>query len=164
MDTRTRAFAEKKTKCPMNLIDFEFIRHVNDIPKLHRVRLNDILKHAEAYWERRNNSALLEIGAMCVAMDTEAIGGDGDEVMAYTLLHLGEVLRLGREKYQNKHWREDVDKMPLSERYTSMMRHLIYAFSTEALDKETGQPHVVHALCNAMMLWTSKGPDDRPVY
>lgn len=64
---------------------------------------------------------------------------------------LGEVLTFGAAKYGDRNWEEGIapDRV-----YAALQRHLLAWREGEAIDPESGMPHVAHALTNAAMLLT----------
>lgn len=68
-------------------------------------------------------------------------------------LHLLEpvarVWEMGAEKYDAWNW---TNGMPWSTVYGCLMRHLAAHQKGETLDPESGQSHMAHVICNAMML------------
>lgn len=61
-----------------------------------------------------------------------------------------KVLTFGAKKYKDYGWRE---VKPFKERYLSaLMRHVAAWSSGEIFDKETGQSHLDHVICNALFL------------
>lgn len=59
------------------------------------------------------------------------------------------VLEKGADKYERDNWKEHTElDVPID----SLLRHLAAFCDGEALDAETGLPHVDHILCNALFL------------
>lgn len=87
----------------------------------------------------------------------------------YDLLALGPIedlaklLGYGAEKYAARNWEQG---FAWSRAYNALMRHLIAFWSGEDVDPESGAPHMVAVMCNAMFLaeFTRTHPehDDRP--
>jgi hypothetical protein len=57
------------------------------------------------------------------------------------------VLMFGAEKYDDHNWQKGLNKTEILE---CLQRHLAALMGGEAIDKESGQPHIGHILCNAM--------------
>lgn len=94
-----------------------------------------------------------------------------DRVLCSLLIHAlksdwtacAHVFDYGRKKYAEWNWAKG---MPWSAVISSCARHILALQEGEVTDPESGLPHVGHALCNAVMLWTycqtyPEG-DDRP--
>ncbi|MDR2054559.1 MAG: DUF5664 domain-containing protein [Desulfovibrio sp.] len=64
---------------------------------------------------------------------------------------LGEVLTYGADKYTDRNWERGIT---LDRVYAALMRHLLAWREGEAVDAESGLPHLAHALTNAGMLLT----------
>jgi hypothetical protein len=72
-------------------------------------------------------------------------------VPAEVLLSVAEVMRLGASKYGLKNWREQ--PVRASTYYDAMFRHMVAWFETrEDKDVESGQHHLAHAICCAMII------------
>jgi hypothetical protein len=73
-----------------------------------------------------------------------------DLIPAYALDKFVEVLTFGSKKYGDNNWRL-VDSM--DDRYfAALMRHMWAWKRGEAIDKESGLPHLAHAACCIMFL------------
>ncbi|MDR2745269.1 MAG: DUF5664 domain-containing protein, partial [Desulfovibrio sp.] len=74
-----------------------------------------------------------------------------DLVPPEILRALGEVLTYGADKYTDHNWERGIapDRV-----YAALMRHLLAWREGEAIDAESGLPHLAHALTNAGMLLT----------
>jgi hypothetical protein len=64
---------------------------------------------------------------------------------------LGEVLTHGADKYTDRNWERGI---ALDRVYAALLRHLLAWREGEAIDAESGLPHLAHALTNAGMLLT----------
>ena len=62
---------------------------------------------------------------------------------------VAEVLAMGAEKYGEHNWRGGLKWTRL---YGSTMRHLLAWIGGEDLDKESGLPHLSHAVTNILFL------------
>lgn len=60
---------------------------------------------------------------------------------------LVKVLMFGANKYEANNWMKE---MPLKEIEESAFRHLIAIMDGEIYDKESGELHIGHLMCNAM--------------
>lgn len=65
------------------------------------------------------------------------------------------VFGFGAAKYGENNWRHDLNNMPFSRHYGSIMRHLLAWHSGEDIDPESGLPHLDHALTQIMILKTT---------
>ena len=65
------------------------------------------------------------------------------------LSSVAEVLSMGAKKYGKDNWRSCTD---LDRYYGALLRHLFAYKSGELVDKESGLPHLSHAMCNVMFL------------
>jgi hypothetical protein len=70
------------------------------------------------------------------------------------LIAASRVWAHGEAKYGRDNWRKAGEQLSLMAVSDSLMRHLAAFVSGEDIDEETGQAHVAHLLCNAMMLAT----------
>ncbi len=73
---------------------------------------------------------------------------------------LGEVFTFGAVKYGDRNWELGLDPDRV---YAALERHLLAWREGEAIDPESGLPHLAHALTNAAMLHTlewRKGAQD----
>jgi len=59
------------------------------------------------------------------------------------------VLMYGEKKYHKYNWKKGA---PISELIGCLMRHLTSFMDGEDIDKESGQPHLGHAMSNLMMM------------
>lgn len=81
------------------------------------------------------------------------------------MLSVAKVMELGAKKYGRMNWR----KQPIqaSTYYSAMFRHMVAWFEGEDNDPESGQPHLAHAICCAMLVMDSQKlgilKDDRKV-
>lgn len=71
------------------------------------------------------------------------------------LTDAARVFGFGASKYGENNWRDDLDNMPYSRHYGSIMRHLLAWHSGEDADPESGLPHLDHALTQLMILKTT---------
>jgi len=62
---------------------------------------------------------------------------------------LGDVLTYGSTKYGDRNWEKGIKYSRL---FASTLRHLFKWWAGEDLDKESGLPHLAHALTNIAML------------
>lgn len=77
----------------------------------------------------------------------------------YALEEVAKVLAFGAKKYEPHNWRKGIR---LSRLLAAMLRHTFAFLRGEDLDKESGLPHMAHALCCGMfILWLHK---ERPDY
>lgn len=65
------------------------------------------------------------------------------------------VFGFGASKYGENNWRKDLNKMPYSRHYSSIMRHLLAFHSGEDIDPESGLNHLDHAMTQIMILKTT---------
>ena len=65
------------------------------------------------------------------------------------MLHVGEVLANGAEKYGDRNWESG---MAYSKVVASLERHLAKWKAGEDLDDESGMHHIDHVMCNALFL------------
>lgn len=64
---------------------------------------------------------------------------------------LGETLTFGAVKYGDRNWEKGLDLQRL---YAANQRHLLAFREGEALDPESGLPHLYHAFCTLGMMVT----------
>ena len=77
----------------------------------------------------------------------------------YALEEVSKVLAFGAAKYELHNWRKGIK---LSRLLSAMLRHTFAFLRGEDIDKESGLPHMAHALCCGMfILWLHK---ERPDY
>lgn len=73
-----------------------------------------------------------------------------DLIPAEVLLRLGEIYRMGADKYDASNWRKG---MRWSKVYGPLLRHLFkFWIGRERLDPESGCPHIDHVVWNAVAL------------
>lgn len=73
-----------------------------------------------------------------------------DLIPATVLLMLGDIYEMGARKYDASNWRKG---MKWSKVYGPLLRHLLRAWGDPAsLDEESGKPHIMHAVWNAVAL------------
>ena len=73
-----------------------------------------------------------------------------DLIPARVLQWLARILSFGAKKYSANNWQ----KIEVDRYYAAMMRHVEAWRLGEWLDKESGYPHLAHALCCVVfMLW-----------
>lgn len=81
-----------------------------------------------------------------------------------SLLHLGEVMKLGAKKYGAFNWRET--KVPAETYIDAAMRHLLSFQDGENADPESGMSHLAHVMaCCAIIIDATENnmlDDDRP--
>lgn len=68
------------------------------------------------------------------------------------LLQLSQLMTDSSYKYGKFNWAKGQE---YHTPYDSCMRHLLKFMSGEDLDQESGHSHIVHAMANLMILWTS---------
>lgn len=67
------------------------------------------------------------------------------------VLQVAEVMKLGATKYGVKNWRRQPIKA--STYYAAMFRHMVQWYELrEEVDAESGQHHLAHAICCAMLV------------
>lgn len=86
-----------------------------------------------------------------------------DLVPAEAILAAARVFEFGSRKYADRgYW-----GLGWSQIYAAAMRHMIAWFLGEERDPETGESHLAHFICCAMMLFEMEarglGEDDRPI-
>lgn len=85
-----------------------------------------------------------------------------DLLPSQPLLAAGKVMAFGATKYKPHNWRLGLS---WSDTYASILRHLLAFMDGEDIDGESGEPHVVNALCQVLFLTeyylTGTGTDDR---
>lgn len=85
-------------------------------------------------------------------------------VPASALLQMGEVMRLGRDKYGPFNWRDA--PVSYSTYVDAAMRHLMQFWDGETVDPESGQSHLAHVAAGLSVLMdaiaTGNAHDDRP--
>lgn len=73
-----------------------------------------------------------------------------DLIPPEVLMELGEIYRMGAEKYDASNWRKG---MKWSKVYAPLLRHLFKAWiGKEDNDPESGRPHIYHAVWNVVAL------------
>lgn len=79
------------------------------------------------------------------------------------MILLAELFGKGARKYSERNWEKG---LPWNSPYQSLMRHMHAFWAGEDIDEETGLPHVICAMWNAMVLAefmnTHPELDDRP--
>lgn len=80
------------------------------------------------------------------------------------LFQIGEVMRLGVQKYGLTNWRHD--PISASVYYSAALRHLMTWWDGQDIDPESGQPHLAHVAACMAILMDADGcntlRDDRP--
>jgi len=66
------------------------------------------------------------------------------------IIDLSKVLQFGADKYGRDNWRKG---LPWTRIYASALRHLLAWVGGEKYDKESGMPHLLHAIANLMFLY-----------
>ena len=98
-----------------------------------------------------------------LTIDAKPIGNKDDlDKLRWDLLPMDviedvvKVLTYGAKKYSDNNWKL-VDN-PINRYYSAMMRHLIdWKVHNEQNDKESGLPHLAHALCCLVFInWFSR--------
>jgi len=83
-------------------------------------------------------------------------------IPVFSLRELAKILTSGAIKYGDRNWEKG---FAWSRAYGAAQRHLNAFWGGEDIDKESGQPHLAHALCEVMFLLeftkTHKDKDDR---
>lgn len=78
------------------------------------------------------------------------------------LLAVGDVLRFGAAKYDERNWEKG---MAWGRPLGAALRHLLLWAGGQRYDEETGLSHLAHAACNVMFLFVFEqrgvGKDDR---
>jgi hypothetical protein len=72
-----------------------------------------------------------------------------DLIPAEVLLTLGEIYRMGAEKYDATNWRKG---MKWTKVYGPLMRHLLKFWAGYPPDEESGLSHIQHVIWNAIAL------------
>lgn len=65
------------------------------------------------------------------------------------IIGVGKVLGFGANKYGDRNWQKGIKVTRL---VGSLLRHLMAFLAGVDNDKESGLPHIDHAVCNAMMI------------
>ena len=65
------------------------------------------------------------------------------------LLEVADIFKYGASKYEERNWQKGIKFTKL---YASCLRHLLRWGSKEDTDSESGQAHLAHLICDAMML------------
>ncbi len=85
-----------------------------------------------------------------------------DLIPSRPLMAVGKVLAFGARKYKPHNWRLGLG---WSDTYASAMRHLLSFMDGDDIDPESGEPHIINALCQVLFLaeyyLTDTGTDDR---
>ena len=69
----------------------------------------------------------------------------------YAIEELSKVLTFGAQKYEAHNWKKGISASRL---VAAAFRHLFAFVRGEDIDKESGLPHVAHAMCCCMfLLW-----------
>lgn len=89
-----------------------------------------------------------------------------DLIPGYAVEMLASVLTFGSKKYGDRNWEKGI---AFNRLIGSTFRHLWSFVMRNDIDKESGLPHLAHALCNIAMLlhftkYGKKELDNRPVY
>lgn len=72
------------------------------------------------------------------------------------VLAIASAFTMGAIKYERDNWKKCDD---WSRIYGAMQRHLLAYSRGELTDKESGLPHLHHAICNlAMLIWAAENP------
>lgn len=98
--------------------------------------------------------ALLRAGVTEVEVVEQFLKFDGDKlrldlIPVSTIIALGEVLTFGARKYKPNNWKECKD---LSRYEAALLRHFYAYKAGEKIDKDSGKPHLWHALANLAFL------------
>ncbi len=84
------------------------------------------------------------------------------------LIDIASVFMKGAKKYGRNNWMHDADETKWSRTYDSTLRHIFAFWDGENNDIETGKSHILHAICQLMILHYSiknkQGIDDRGLY
>lgn len=85
-------------------------------------------------------------------------------IPAPPLIQVGEVMRLGRNKYGPFNWR--AQPVTASTYIDAAMRHLMSWWDGETVDPESGESHLAHAVAGLFVIMdaiaTGNATDDRP--
>lgn len=104
------------------------------------------LTNALGWFQARGDFAeafrVLELGTRYLMFAT---GTSFDEAMRQVI----RVWELGEQKYARYNWMKG---MPWSETLNSAQRHVMHMFNGEQVDKDSGEHHAAHFICNAMMM------------
>jgi len=98
-----------------------------------------------------------EINLVKAMIKTEkAVKNDSEKVRMdllppYALTEIAKVFTIGAKKYSDWNYLKD-GGLETSRVYAALLRHLFAWYSGESLDPETGESHLTHAGCCAMML------------
>lgn len=92
-----------------------------------------------------------------------------DLLPVWSLLEAGRVMQYGTVKYGEHNWSMHAGRWAWTKLIGSALRHVFAWMRREDFDKESGLPHLAHAIVNLMMLLdlqsAKKGADDRnPLY
>jgi hypothetical protein len=86
-----------------------------------------------------------------------------DLIPAPLLLELAQLYGMGAVKYAPRNWEKGFE---WHRNYNGAMRHLLRWWSGEEIDPEDGQPHLISAIWNLIVLRhferLNLGTDDRP--
>jgi len=85
---------------------------------------------------------VLELGTRYLM---QATGTNFDGAMCQVI----KVWELGEKKYARYNWMKG---MPWTETINSAQRHVMHMFNGEQIDKDSGEHHAAHFICNAMMM------------
>jgi hypothetical protein len=108
----------------------------------------------DPHWRRKPNDAEK---ALSVDNPKKALGDLKPSVHFVpmeVMLQVAKVMELGAKKYGRMNWREQ--PIQASTYYSAMFRHMIAWFEGEDVDPESGQPHLAHAICCAMLVLDSE--------
>lgn len=124
---------------------------INEINDFHK-KLANVFEDME--WDSLRNT---------LTIDAKPIGNKDDlDKLRWDLLPMDviedvvKVLTYGAKKYSDDNWKL-IDN-PINRYYSAMMRHLIdWKVYNEQNDKESGLPHLAHALCCLVFInWFSR--------
>lgn len=124
---------------------------MNEINDFHK-KLANVFEDME--WDSLRNT---------LTIDAKPIGNKDDlDKLRWDLLPMDviedvvKVLTYGAKKYSDDNWKL-IDN-PINRYYSAMMRHLIdWKVYNEQNDKESGLPHLAHALCCLVFInWFNK--------
>lgn len=67
------------------------------------------------------------------------------------------VMKLGKGRYGFENWKKPFDKTRLR---NALMRHAVADMKGEYIDKDSGEPHISHIVCNAMFIYFHELKDE----
>ncbi len=67
------------------------------------------------------------------------------------------VMKLGKDRYGYENWKKPFDKSRLR---NALMRHVVADMKGEYIDRDSGEPHISHVVCNAMFIYFHELKDE----